>query len=267
MAQHPGHPGTAFLPAASQALRSRASRRSAVDPRPASPCCCRFSGKQQSAGSAVRDGFAAAWFASSSADTRPRIEMYDTVALGAAAAYQRALAEGARMVVGPLNKEEITAVIASQPAGLPVPTLALNSAASTPGMAAPAFLYHSRSTPSRKRAPSRDGSWTMAGWWRRAVPRRHVGQRVHDAFGAGIGSSRQRHADVVVVLRRRRQGFCRPLRRAGPLRRCGRSQHNPNQPLPRAMRRASRRRSTVAFVAATPQAARAPSAVAVSDDV
>ena len=100
-----------------------------------------LSGKQQPVGAAVRDGFAAAWFASSSADTRPRVDMYDTAALGAAVAYQRALAAGARIVVGPLTKEEIAAVVSSQPAGLPVPTLALNSAGTPAGATAPAFLY------------------------------------------------------------------------------------------------------------------------------
>ena len=55
------------------------------------------------------------------ADHRPRIDVYDTATLGAAAAYQRALAAGARSVAGPLLKEDVAAVVAASP--LPVPTV------------------------------------------------------------------------------------------------------------------------------------------------
>jgi uncharacterized protein len=181
MGQHPEHPGTAFLPDAGQAQPGFAAMGGGRSTSIA--LLLPLSGKQQSAGSAVRDGFAAAWFASSPADMRPRIEIYDTAAPDAAAAYQRAIASGARMVVGPLTKEEIAAVVASQPTGLPVPTLALNSAATTPGMAAPAFLYQFALDPEQEaRAVAR--RIANDGWMRGVAlfPDNAWGQRVHDAF-------------------------------------------------------------------------------------
>ena len=219
-----------------------------------------LSGKQQPVGAAVRDGFAAAWFASSSADTRPRVEMYDTAAPGAAAAYQRAIADGARMVVGPLTKEEVTAVIASQPAGLPVPTLALNSAATAPGMAAPAFLYQFALDPEQEaRAVAR--RIADDGWVRGVAlfPDNAWGQRVHDAFVQELQA-----AGSVTLMSSQyyspgAKDFSGPLRAAlGRYGGAGDRSSNPNQPLP--PRNAVSEQASgpqFAFVAATPQAARA----------
>jgi outer membrane PBP1 activator LpoA protein len=94
-----------------------------------------LSGRQQAAGLAVQDGFLAAALAEAP-ERRPRIDVYDTAALGAGPAYQKALATGAQAVAGPLIKEELASLVASQP--LPLPTLALNALGSdTP----PAFLF------------------------------------------------------------------------------------------------------------------------------
>lgn len=135
LARHPGHPGAAFLP-------QRAG--TALMIVPAKPdatiaLLLPLEGKQQAAASAVRDGFLAAWFATGAASTRPRVSVHDTSG-GVAAAYARAVDEGARIIVGPLLKEEVAALLESQPAGLPVPTLALNSLGD-PAPAVPAFLY------------------------------------------------------------------------------------------------------------------------------
>ena len=258
MAQHPGHPGTVFLPDAGPAQPGFATIGSG--PLTSIALLLPLSGKQQQAGSAVRDGFAAAWFASSSADTRPRIEMYDTAAPGAAAAYQRAIAGGARMVVGPLTKEEITAVIASQPAGLPVPTLALNSAATAPGMVAPAFLYQFALDPEQEaRAVAR--RIADDGWVRGVAlfPDNAWGQRVHDAFVQELQA-----AGSVTLMSSQyyspgAKDFSGPLRAAlGRYGGAGDRSSNPNQPLPQ--RNAVSEQASgpqFAFVAATPQAARA----------
>jgi len=258
MAQHPGHPGTAFLPDVVQAQPGFATI--GGGPLTSIALLLPLSGKQQSAGSAVRDGFAAAWFASSSADTRPRIEMYDTAASGAAAAYQRAIADGARMVVGPLTKEEIAAVVSSQPAGLPVPTLALNSAAITPGMAAPAFLYQFALDPEQE---ARSVARRIAddGWVRGVAlfPDNAWGQRVHDAFvqeleaaGSVTLMSSQYYAPGA-------KDFSGPLRAAlGRYGGAGDRSSNANQPLPPRNPVAEQAAGPqFAFVAATPQAARA----------
>ncbi|MGI9246798.1 MAG: penicillin-binding protein activator [Steroidobacteraceae bacterium] len=134
-ARHPGHPGAAFLP------RSAAAAMTLPTPAADAPIALLLplAGKQQAAAEAVRDGFFAAWFASGPAELRPRLEVYDTTT-GAGPAYARAMADGARVVVGPLLKEDVAAVLAANAAGLPVPTLALNAAVAE-GAAAPPFLY------------------------------------------------------------------------------------------------------------------------------
>ncbi|TAN08407.1 MAG: penicillin-binding protein activator [Rhodanobacteraceae bacterium] len=81
------------------------------------------------AGAAVRDGFFAAYFHPATAQgQRPAVKMYDTggTPAGAVAAYQRAAAAGATLVVGPLGRAAVAAVFA-QP-DLPVRVLALNHA-------------------------------------------------------------------------------------------------------------------------------------------
>jgi outer membrane PBP1 activator LpoA protein len=81
-----------------------------------------LSGRAQSAGVAVRDGFLAAFYAQPPA-ARPQVRIYDT-GTDALAAYQRALTEGAEAVVGPLTKEDVVALARS--GEVRVPTLALN---------------------------------------------------------------------------------------------------------------------------------------------
>jgi uncharacterized protein len=134
--RHANHPGAAFLPVPSPgAIRAQAaSGLGTSGSADVVALLLPLSGRQQAAGIAVRDGFLAAALAEP-AGRRPRIDVYDTQALGAAAAYQRALASGAGAVVGPLIKEDIAAIVAATT--LPVPTLALNA---LPG-SAPAFLF------------------------------------------------------------------------------------------------------------------------------
>jgi outer membrane PBP1 activator LpoA protein len=84
-----------------------------------------LSGRQQLAGSAIRDGFMAAYY--NRADTEPRreIRIYDVELDGPIAAYQRAISGGAQLVIGPLLKGNVQA-LANNPGGLSVPTLSLN---------------------------------------------------------------------------------------------------------------------------------------------
>jgi hypothetical protein len=258
MAQHPGHPGTPFIPNAPAVQASIATI--GVGPATSIALLLPLAGRQQAAGAAVRDGFAAAWYASSSAETRPRIEIYDTATLGAPAAYQRAIADGARMVVGPLTKEEITAVVAAQPAGLPVPTLALNSAVTTAAPAVPAFLYQFALDPEHEaRAVAR----RIAGdGWVRGIalfPDNPWGQRVHDAFVQEL----QATGTVMLMASQSydagARDFSGPLRAAlGRYGGAGDRSSRPGQTLP--SRDAVAEQATgpqFAFVAATPQAARA----------
>jgi hypothetical protein len=77
----------------------------------------------------VRDGLLAAYYGESR--RRPPVDFYDTAGTpaGALAAYQRAVSEGADLVVGPLGRDEVAALFH---ATLSVPVLALNRAGSHP---------------------------------------------------------------------------------------------------------------------------------------
>ena len=82
-----------------------------------------LSGRSESVGVAVRDGFIAAYLEQDAA-TRPRLKIYDVAAESVAVAYNRAITEGAGFVVGPLTKEDVAAVVPLS--GGRTPVLALN---------------------------------------------------------------------------------------------------------------------------------------------
>lgn len=84
-----------------------------------------LSGNYQSPADAVRDGLLAAYYQVGGANP-PAITLYDsgTTAASAVAAYQKAVSDGANMVVGPLTKDAVAGVAAQ--ASLPTPVLALN---------------------------------------------------------------------------------------------------------------------------------------------
>lgn len=82
-----------------------------------------LSGRQQGAGVAVRDGFLAALLQQEQSK-RPVINVYDSAEMGATTAYRRAVADGAQFIVGPLMKDDVTAIAASGETS--VLTLALN---------------------------------------------------------------------------------------------------------------------------------------------
>jgi outer membrane PBP1 activator LpoA protein len=82
-----------------------------------------LSGRGEAFGVAVRDGFVAAYLEQDAAK-RPGLKIYDVAAEPIAAAYNRAIADGAGFVVGPLTKEDV-AVVAPLSAGR-TPVLALN---------------------------------------------------------------------------------------------------------------------------------------------
>jgi uncharacterized protein len=78
-------------------------------------------------GSAVREGFFAAYFQSANTHApRASIRVYDSGASAASAikAYNQAVSDGAQLVVGPLTHNEVMGVLGQ--ASLPVPVLALN---------------------------------------------------------------------------------------------------------------------------------------------
>jgi outer membrane PBP1 activator LpoA protein len=82
-----------------------------------------LSGRTAGAGQAVRDGFLSAYYQQPQG-TRPDVRLYDVAASDAGSVYLAALADGARIVVGPLTREEV-ARLASMADGR-ARTLALN---------------------------------------------------------------------------------------------------------------------------------------------
>jgi uncharacterized protein len=82
-----------------------------------------LSGRAESVGVAVRDGFIAAYLEQDPAN-RPHLRIYDVAAETVAGAYRHAIEDGAGFVVGPLTKEDVAAVVPLN-AGK-TPELALN---------------------------------------------------------------------------------------------------------------------------------------------
>ena len=115
----PHHPGKLVV-----APRLLAESRAASKPATHIALLLPLSGQFEDAANAVRDGFFASWFASDGAAARPKISVYDTSNRDAAAVHAQAVAAGADFVVGPLRKDAVAAVHASNPS---VPTLALNA--------------------------------------------------------------------------------------------------------------------------------------------
>lgn len=90
-----------------------------------------LSGDLATAAAPVRDGLLAGYYGERR--RRPDLQFYDTSVGGAIAAYQRAVAEGADQVLGPLGREEVDAVFRqTRPT---VPMLALNRASTPPANA------------------------------------------------------------------------------------------------------------------------------------
>jgi outer membrane PBP1 activator LpoA protein len=89
-----------------------------------------LSGELAPAGAAVRDGLLAAYYGETRA--RPAVSFHDTLgsAAGARAARERAVAEGADLIVGPLGRDEVAALATAPSDGLA--WLALNRTAVAP---------------------------------------------------------------------------------------------------------------------------------------
>lgn len=182
--RHPRHPGVDFLPQpAAPAVGPAEASVAAADARVIA-LLLPLSGRLATSGRAVRDGFLAAAL-DEPPEWRPRVEVLDTAALGATAAYARALEIGAGAVAGPLLKEDVAALVASQ--SLPVPTLALNA---LPAGSPPAFLFQFSLDPEQEareaaRRIVRDGRVRGVALF----PNNSWGQRVEAAFSQELAST------------------------------------------------------------------------------
>jgi hypothetical protein len=117
----PLHPANRYMPAEMAALEQQQDSQQRI------ALLLPLSGKRAAAGQAVRDGFLAAHYRHMTDGTAAaQVDVIDTAAIpDLLNAYQQAVAQGAQLVIGPLEREQVQ-LLASQPA-LPVPTLALNN--------------------------------------------------------------------------------------------------------------------------------------------
>lgn len=132
------------------------------------------SGNFAPAAEAVKAGFLAAEKANRG--DKPKIRFYDSEAALPGALYQQAVADGADLVVGPLEKDKLKQLAATQ---LTVPVLALNDA---PGVSAP-NLYKFALNPSDE-AEQAAFKAISAGYHRAAilVPNTDIGKRTAQGF-------------------------------------------------------------------------------------
>lgn len=184
-AQYPGHPGAEFLPAqaAPPAGVAGGVRTVPAGRADAIALLLPLSGRLRDAGRAVRDGFLAAAM-SEIPERRPRVTIYDTESLTAAAAYAQAVEAGAGAVAGPLTKEDVASLVAAQPVS--VPTLALNA---LPMERPPPFLFQFALDPEQEaRAAARrighDGRVRGIALF----PGNEWGERVFEAFSDELQS-------------------------------------------------------------------------------
>jgi len=82
-----------------------------------------LSGKFKPQAEAVRDGFITAW--NETRLNQPEVNVYDVTLENVRQVYQEVVDQGATFVVGPVQKEVVTALVGKQ-TQLPVPTLILN---------------------------------------------------------------------------------------------------------------------------------------------
>ncbi len=179
-ARNPGHPGSGLLPEFDVAVAAAAGVRPIARPGqgPATVALILpLSGRLESIGAAVRDGFIAATLAQREA--APRVLVYDTAELGAELAYRSAVTDGAGIVVGPLTREDVAALASTQ--SIPVPTLVLNSLGGDGTV--PAFMYEFTLDPEQEaRGAARR---IAAGGYTRGIalfPRTQWGERIYAAF-------------------------------------------------------------------------------------
>ncbi|MBI3775675.1 MAG: penicillin-binding protein activator [Gammaproteobacteria bacterium] len=132
------------------------------------------------AAEAVRDGFLAAYYSQPRDGFRPTIQIYDsgTNANDISGAYQRALRDGAQVIVGPLDKNAVN--VLAQGNRLTVPTLALNYAEQNEAVN---NLFQFGLSPEDEAAQTAERAW-LDGHGRAAalIPEGAFGERLLVAF-------------------------------------------------------------------------------------
>ncbi|MCJ8170684.1 penicillin-binding protein activator [Atopomonas sediminilitoris] len=173
---YPQHPAAAELPSKLEQLLS-----SAGQPLQHIALLLPAEGELAGVGRALRDGFMAARLQSvqQGADT-PEITLYDSSRLTSLDDfYQQAAAAGAQLVIGPLDKQQVSEL--ARRTELPIPTLALNYAEGT--SSAPAQMFQFGLAAEDEARSAAQQAW--ADGHRRAiamVPNSAWGRRVAGAF-------------------------------------------------------------------------------------
>ena len=114
----PNHPGTSMLDTLRNASLVEA------DPPSHIAVLLPLEGKFARAATAIRDGFLAAWYQEPNVTKRPEVSFWNTEGRLILKVYAQAVAAGADVVVGPLDKPSVTTLARSAP--LSVNTLSLN---------------------------------------------------------------------------------------------------------------------------------------------
>lgn len=179
--EHPEHPGQLVLAGLPRQDGTRADYPSQI------ALLLPLSGRNASAGAAIRNGFFGAYFSSASALEEPQtIRVYDVAgATSTREVYDRALADGAEFVVGPLLRPEVTQLVGHSL--LPVPVLALNYLPEE--VTAPPGVYQFALAPEDEAASA--ATRAIADGHRRAlalVPNNDWGRRVLDSFASTFES-------------------------------------------------------------------------------
>ncbi|MGH6635357.1 MAG: penicillin-binding protein activator [Gammaproteobacteria bacterium] len=142
-------------------------------------------GRFAPAAAAIRDGVIAAWYDDAQEANRPLLKFYDADVKDIASIYQRAVAEGAEFVIGPLEKSGVQ--VLAGPGALRVPTLALNQLETLTGsQAAGSYrLYQFGLSPEQEAEQLASKAWAD-GFTRSVVlaPNGRWGQRLFAAFRA-----------------------------------------------------------------------------------
>jgi outer membrane PBP1 activator LpoA protein len=139
-----------------------------------------MSGRFAGAAQVVRDGIVAAQEADPPG-TRPTLRFYDSASGSVKALVRRAAADGASLVIGPLQKPAVDALASSK--SLPIPVLALNLASTK--RRSPANLYQFALSPEDEAAEVANKAWNAG--HRRALmlsPEGSWGNRISRAFRA-----------------------------------------------------------------------------------
>ncbi|MGH8645738.1 MAG: penicillin-binding protein activator, partial [Gammaproteobacteria bacterium] len=142
-------------------------------------------GRFAPAAAAIREGVIAAWYDDVEDTSRPLLKFYDADVKDIASIYQRAVGEGAELVIGPLEKSGVQAL--AGPGALRVPTLALNQLEPVTGaQAANSYrLYQFGLSPEQEAEQVANKAWAD-GFSRSVVltPNGSWGQRLFAAFRA-----------------------------------------------------------------------------------